>query len=137
MNKTIVINFIDKIWNKTDISEIRDYLTDDYIDHSLPIALPKNWEGTAKWIETTSGSFQHQTVIEDILCEDDKVFMRISMKLKHTGLWRSHLPSEKEITTRGYRLFRIDSGRIAEHWATIDGSEIEVAIIGTGHGCKI
>ncbi|WP_159729907.1 ester cyclase [Sphingobacterium sp. 18053] len=136
-NKNIVTDFVNEIWNEKKITNIQRYLTDEFVDHSLPTGMPKNWEGTQKWIMATSVSFQHLTVIEDIISEGDKVFMRISMKLRHTGLWRNYQPTGTEVTTEGYRLFRISNGQITEHWATIDGSKIETAILGSEHRCKV
>lgn len=39
--------------------------------------------GMKKWIMSNSASFQHQTIIEDQVCEGDKIILKITMRMKH------------------------------------------------------
>lgn len=136
-NKDLILDYIETIWNQQDISLITDYVTDDFIDHSLPTGIPANGYGTKMWITATGRSFRHHTVVDDILLDTDKVCIRIHMNLQHVGDWRGYTPTNAHITTIGYRLFTIRNGRIAEQWALIDGNVIEQAIIGYTHTCRV
>lgn len=42
-----------------------------------------------------------------------------------------------DISTVGYRYFRVADNKIIEHWALIDGNSIENQLKGSAHGCKI
>src|SRR3954471_11507686 len=124
-NKSTVTNFIEEIWNKNQFEKIDYYLSSSFIDHSLPPALPANKDGMKLWILGTGKSFNHKTIIDDIVCEDNKVMLKMRMQLKHIGSWRGIEPTHFEISTVGYRYYKLADGKIVEHWALLDGNSIE------------
>lgn len=135
--KTIVIDFIEKIWNQKDFDTLSKFLATDYYDHSLPNGMPQNTKGLSLWIQMTSSAFEHHTSIQEILCEGNSVFIRIKMKLKHVGPWRGHAPTGVTIETSGYRLFRLKEEKIVEQWALLDADSITEAITGASHRCTL
>jgi predicted SnoaL-like aldol condensation-catalyzing enzyme len=134
-NKNIVTSFIEEVWNGNHFEKMDSFLSVDYVDHSLPAGLPANKEGTKRWIIQTGRSFEHTTIIDDLVCEGNKVIVKIRMVLKHTGTWRHIEPTGLEISTSGYRHYRLASGKICEHWALIDGDSIENQLKTARHGC--
>jgi predicted SnoaL-like aldol condensation-catalyzing enzyme len=136
-NKTIVTNFIEEIWNQNQFEKIDNYVSSNFKDHSLLPGLPANKDGTKLWIAGTGKSFEHKTLIDDVICEGDKVVLRIKIRMKHIGVWRDIEPTHTEIETVGYRLFKLDNKKIVEHWALIDGTSIENKLRETVRGCKI
>ena len=136
-NKTIVTNFIEEVWNQNHFEKIGDYISADFIDHSLPPALPADKDGMKLWIIGTGRSFEHKTIIDDIVCENDKVMLKMRMQLKHIGVWRDIEPSQLEITTVGYRYYKLKDEKIVEHWALLDGNSIENQLKEAINGCKI
>lgn len=136
-NKSIVREFIDVIWNKNRLTDIENYLSADYVDHSLLPTLSPNKEGTLFWITATGKSFEHETMIGDMVCEDDKVMLKITMKLKHIGVWRDIKPTHLEFSINGFRFYRMEEGKIKEHWALIDGNAIENRLKNTNNSCKV
>lgn len=136
-NKSIVFNFIEEIWNQQQFEKIDSYIAPNFIDHSLPPTLPANKQGMKGWIIGTGKSFEHKTIIDDIVCEDNKVMIKITMQLKHIGVWRDIEPTFLEISTVGYRYYKIEGGKIMEHWSLLDGNSIENQLKVCQHGCKI
>lgn len=136
-NKIIVTEFIEAAWNNSQLDKMDEYLSADFKDHSLPPNLPADTHGTKLWIAGTGKSFEHKTHIEEIICEDDKVMLKIRMQLKHIGIWRGIEPTYFEIATIGYRYFKLADDKIVEHWALIDGNAIENQLRETSAGCKI
>ncbi len=136
-NQEIVLEYIRRIWNEQHYDALHNYLASEYRDHSLISSLPPDIKGVKKWIEATSASFKHRTRVEDLLCDGDKVFIRIRMELKHVGVWRDIAATGMELETDGYRLFRLHNGKIAEHWALIDGQVIENTLRAVDHSCTI
>jgi predicted SnoaL-like aldol condensation-catalyzing enzyme len=136
-NKLIVANFIKEIWNNRHFEKIDDYLSADFIDHSLPPTLPPSKEGTKLWILETGKSFAHETIIDEIVCEGNKVILKIRMQLKHIGIWRDIQPTYLEILTIAYRYFKLLDRKIIEHWALLDGNSIENQLKDATTGCKI
>lgn len=136
-NSSIVQQFITEIWNQQAFEKTSQFLHEEFKDHSLPPVLPTNVEGTKAWIINTGQSFQHFTRIEDQVCEGDKCMIKITMQLKHIGTWRDLEATGLEFEAAGYRYFRLKDGKIAEHWALIDGQAIENQILNAAHGCKL
>jgi len=136
-NSFSVDNFIEQIWNKRSFELLEQFLHPEFKDHSLSPILSPDKEGLKKWINATSRSFEHETVIEDQVKEGDQIMVRIKMKLKHIGVWRGFEPTGIELYTIGYRHFKIKNDRIIEHWALIDGETIAKQLKEASNGCKI
>ncbi len=136
-NSALVREFITKIWNNQNFDMLPDFLHPDFIDHSLPDGFPANAEGTRRWIINTSTSFEHETIVEEQVTEGNKSIVRVRLTLKHIGRWRDIEPTGIDLSTVGYRYFRLHDGKIIEHRALIDGQHIENRLTGASHGCKI
>ena len=136
-DKLIVTSFIEEIWNQNQFDKIDNYISTDFIDHSLPPTLPADKDGMKLWIIGTGKSFEHKTIIDEIVCEDDKVMLKIRMQLKHIGVWRDIEPTLSKISTVGYRYYKLKDGKIVGHWALLDGNSIENQIKEAKHGCKM
>jgi predicted SnoaL-like aldol condensation-catalyzing enzyme len=127
-NKQVVTDFVDNIWNNRQYHHLCTFLHPNYEDHSLPPTLPAGPDGLKLWIEGLGKAFAHTTRIDDIVAENDKVAIRITMLLKHTGNWRGIEATQKEFGTTGFRMFRLADGKIIEHWGLLDPTTIENAI---------
>lgn len=136
-NKNLITAFIESIWNRSELDQIGHYLHPDFTDHSLPATLPKNSEGLKIWIRNTGLSFEHRTIIDEMVCEDDKVIIKIRMLLKHVGSWREIEPTGKDVVAVGYRFMKIRDQKIVEHWGLVDGNAIEEQLKVHSNGCKI
>ena len=118
-------------------TKIDTYIHTDFIDHSLPPLLPTTKEGLIRWITITGESFNHKTILEEIVGESNKVIIKIKMYLTHIGKWRDIEPTGAEVYAIGYRCFKLTDNKIIEHWALIDGNAIENQLKEASHGCKI
>jgi hypothetical protein len=136
-NSILVQKFIEQIWNNKAFEMLEGFLHPAFKDHSLSPVLSPDKEGLKKWIITTGISFEHHTTIESQVTEGDQSIVKITMQLKHIGVWRGIDPTGIEVHTVGYRHFKIKNERIIEHWALIDGQAIENQLKEASHGCKI
>lgn len=136
-NSILVADFINQIWNNRAFEKLDSFLHTDFKDYGLPPTLSPDKEGTKKWIIGTGVSFEHHTIIEDQVTEGDKSIVKIRMNLKHISVWRGIDPTGIEIHSIGYRYFKLQDGKIIEHWALIDGQGIEIQLKSTIHGCKV
>lgn len=133
--KDFIGQYIDIIWNQGDTSRLNEFLHPNFTDHSIPASLPPNAEGLKHWVDQTHVSFVPETIIEDQVAEDNKSMIKITMRMKHIGTWRGIDPTGLTVTTKGYRCFRLQDNRIIEHWALIDGTALEQALVGKEHTC--
>ena len=74
MTAQIVLGFLENIWNKGAIEEAGTFLHPDFIDHSLPAGLPPDAEGLKQWVSLTSASFEHHTIIDDMVTAGYRLF---------------------------------------------------------------
>jgi predicted SnoaL-like aldol condensation-catalyzing enzyme len=137
LNKALIINYIENVWNKNKFDLLDEFISPDFIDYSLPSALPPNKDGLKMWITGTGRSFEHTTIIEEMVAEKDKVIIKIKMSMKHIGIWRDIEATGMTISTNGYRNFTLKNGKIKAHWALIDGTAIENQLKDAIHGCKV
>lgn len=135
--KQLILDFINTVWNGRETDSLMDFVTENYVDHSLPPGFPEDATGTQAWIAATSKSFQHRTIIEHVISEGSTVCIRVTMKLQHIGEWRGYAATGVAVTVPGYRFFELINDRIAQQWALIDGNRIEEAIAGDAHGCRL
>ena len=63
----------------------------------------------------------YQTVIEDLVAEEDKVAARIKMTGTHTGDFMGIPATGTRVEFSGMYIVRIKEGRITEHWGEEDG----------------
>ncbi len=136
-NRTTVADFIEEVWNKNRLDVLDTYLAPDFVDHSLPAALPANQEGLKQWITDTSRAFEHKTVLEEQVTEGDTCIVKFRLAVRHVGSWRGIEPAGTEASVVGYRCFKLNNGKIREHWALLDGNSLENQLLNSAHGCKI
>jgi predicted ester cyclase len=58
--------------------------------------------------------------VEDLIGEEDKVVARLTATGTHTGKLGPIEPTGRKATWSGIRIFRMEAGKIAEHWAIWD-----------------
>jgi predicted SnoaL-like aldol condensation-catalyzing enzyme len=136
--RQLIANFIEDIWNQQQLNKIERYLHPDYMDHSLPAPLTPDRAGLSKWIQATNQSFSHRTLIEDQVTEGNKSIIKIKMMMTHIGTWRGIEPTGAQVSTVGYRFYRLMDNKIVEHWAEINGNMLESQLMHQGGvGCGI
>ncbi|HMM16111.1 MAG TPA: ester cyclase [Petrimonas sp.] len=109
-NKQIVREFYDLAINKKDYASIADkYIGDLYIQHN-PL-VEDGPEGFKKFIEFLKTDYPDaHSEIKRIFADGDFVIL--------------HVHSFRQSNTRGraiIEIFRVDNGKVVEHWDTIQG----------------
>jgi hypothetical protein len=133
----LVAGFIEDFWNGRQFHKAGDYFHADYRDHSVPPGFPAGPAGTIQWIEKLGASFIHRTQIEEVITEAGTVVLRVRLHLKHTGPWRGIQPTGAEVSTTGFRVFRVEAGKITQHLALIDGESLEKQLKGLTKACVL
>ncbi|RBL93073.1 ester cyclase [Chitinophaga flava] len=135
--KELITRYITEVWDEGNTNNLSMYLHPNFKDFSLPEELSPDANGLKEWVDLTHQSLQPQTIIEEHLAEPDRCIIRISMHLKHVGLWRGIPATGITATTHGYRSFLLKDGLILEHRALIDGNTLERQLSSTTiTGCK-
>ena len=120
-NKAIVRRY-QEIYNSNHLDDLLEVVSEDLLTPRIMPGIPSGIEGakTAHQIMLT-GFPDYQTLIEDLIAEDDKVVARIRMTGTHTGNFMGIPPTGKQIEFTGIYIARIANGKIVEHWGEEDG----------------
>jgi steroid delta-isomerase-like uncharacterized protein len=137
-NATIVRNFMEAFWNKREKESVKQFLTEDYLDHAYE---QQNVNGLQLMaVELGSAFPDHQHTIDDIVVEGSKVMARMTLRGTHKGSFRGTAATGQSIDVTVYRTFRMDEEKIAEHWALVDTAKLLRTLsapLTTDNGCKI
>ena len=122
-NIPIMRRWFQEVWNEGRIQTVHDLIA--------PNAVVKGQRGAdaeirgpeefVKFVNEIRGSFSEMKLtIEDILGADDKVVVRWSASMTHTGQALGFPPSGKSIRIGGISIARILNGKIVEGWDNWD-----------------
>ena len=118
-NKTIVRNYIERVWNQHDYSAIDENIKMDYIQHSPNV--PPDRDGVKAFFRMVNSAFSEvQFTVEDMIAEGDKVVWRWTLRGQHTGTFQGLPPTGKDFTFSGISILRLEDGKSAELWAEQD-----------------
>lgn len=91
---------------------------------------PAGQEGLKRVFKSLLTAFpDRKYVIEDVIAEEDKVVCRLTVSGTHQGtpeipieggLLTTMPPTGKTYTVQQIHIFRVENGKIAEHWAARD-----------------
>ena len=120
-NKSIVRRY-QEAYNSNNLGILDEIMSADFASHSLMPGLPPGLAGGNMAHQVTVAAMPDYHVnIEDLIAEGDRVVMRFTLIGTHTGSEFLSLPaSGRHVSVGGTSIFRLDSGKIVEHWATED-----------------
>ena len=100
-NKEIVAEFYEKFFNQWDMSELDDYMWDDYKQHSAEAEDGK--EGFIKFFKGFLSMKPHAEIVK-MIAEDDLVCVFFKCTF------------ESGVVAKVFDLYRLKDGKLAEHW---------------------
>jgi predicted ester cyclase len=127
-NKAIIRRWFEAE-NKKDLASLDEFIATDFYDHAHQL---KGLEEYKKFITTLRQGYpDFHEIIEDIIAEGDKVWVRFTFTGTHTGECQEYLPSigkitllptGKKFTISLVDVFRIFDGKVADWiWEIYDG----------------
>lgn len=119
-NKSIVKQYWEGKWKARDIDILDELLTRNVVHHG---SNEINGVEEYKQVYSMYRSALHDSniIIEELIAEGDKVMTRCVMTCIHKGQLGDIPPTDKELNLRGYTVFRLEDGKIAEEWEILDG----------------
>jgi steroid delta-isomerase-like uncharacterized protein len=120
-NKDIVLHY-QEIYNANELDRLTEVLSEDLLTPTMMPGIPHGLEGAKSAHQIMLAGFRdYQTIIEDLIAEEDKVAARITMTGTHTGEFMGIPPTGKRIIFTGMYMVRIANGKIIEHRGEEDG----------------
>ncbi len=119
-NRLTVLRCYD-VTNRGDMAALEGLVSEGYVEHDPMRGQPQGREGM-RWAHAgLVGAFpDFRFRIEDILAEDDLVFVRGFMEGTHEGPLATIEPTGRKVKVSGSRMFRLYQDRVCEGWADID-----------------
>lgn len=120
-NKQIVRRY-QEIYNSNHLDALSEVLAEELLTPKILPGLPHGIEGAKAAHQIMLTGFpDYQTVVDDLVAEDDRVAVRITMSGTHTGTFMGIPATGKHVEFTGMYIARIANGKIAEHWGEEDG----------------
>lgn len=119
-----------KALETADAAEFDAVMAEDYIQHNH---LGNGREPVKKMAAALLKAFPDLAVtIEDMIAEGDRVVARITMVGTHQGRFQGVEPTGRRIEFRAIDIWRVEDGRLKEHWDMADrfGFMRQLSLIG-------
>jgi steroid delta-isomerase-like uncharacterized protein len=110
-----------------------DLLSADFVEHEHVPGIPPTGAGIAeKYTLLRTGFPDLRFTIEDLFHVGDRVAVRTTVAGTHTGEFRGLAPTGRRFDVTAVGIFRIQDGRIVEHWGVFDQVAMLADLQGTG-----
>lgn len=118
-NKAVARRFFD-LFHEGGEGLVDEIFTEDFVHHSVPWASP-GIDGMKELMEIVATGFSDfQGIVEDVVAEGNRVVMRLCERGVHTGDFLGLPATGRSFQYSSIHIFRIENGRIAEHWNELD-----------------
>lgn len=115
--------------NAHDTSTFGDIHTENYIQHS-----GRSPNGLAAQIENFRAIFARmpdvQARVEDRIIQGDKIVARMAFSATHTQPLQGIAPTGRRFTLRTIDIWRVENGKLAEHWDIVDTAGLQKQLRG-------
>ena len=132
-NTQVVRRLLEELFEKGNLDATDELVHAEFVNHEAPPDNPQGREGlreTVGWLRGLWGPMRFD--VEDEICEGDKVVARVTMHGRHVGEFLGRPPSGKEFATKQIHIYRIEDGKVIEHWSVRDdlGQALQLGLIG-------
>ena len=118
-NKSIILRLFDEVM-KGNLAIADELITEDYAQHSV-FDIPNGRERFKQFFMAFAAAVPDaQFVVEDVIAEGDKVVTRLTVSGTQTGELQGIPPTGKKFSMKGIDIFRVEDGKIVEHWDAVD-----------------
>jgi predicted ester cyclase len=119
-NKAIVRRFIEEVFVGGSRAALDELLADGFVGHTWGTGDSGRAELEGAMVRVAAGLSGTTMTIEDMIAEGDRVAVRLTAHAVQTGPFMRLPPSGRDYTIGEIHWFRIDGGRIVEHWHQAD-----------------
>jgi predicted ester cyclase len=131
-NKQTTRRVLDELFEKGNLETADELIHPQFVNHEAPPGSPQGPEGlreTISWLRDLWGPMHFE--VEDEICEGDKVVARVMMHGRHVGEFLGREPTGKEFATKQIHIWRLEDGRVIEHWSVRDdlGQALQLGLL--------
>src|SRR5205814_1904127 len=118
--RALVQSFYVEVLGEGSVDRLDQMVVQDYNEHDPLPGQGEGLTGLKTRVRMLRDAFGPKFTIEDIIAEGDKVVVRWTSSGTHKGVFMGMPPNGKSYTIAGIDIYRIEGGRLAEHWHVID-----------------
>jgi len=119
-NKAIAQRFIQEVFVRQDERAADELTAPDFVPHSWPGVEPGVESLKQAQRRVSAGLEDARMTVEDVIAEGDKVVVRLTSHGRHAGEFMGMPASGKAYDISEIHIFRIENGKVAEHWRDAD-----------------
>jgi predicted ester cyclase len=119
-SKQLAQKWFEEVWNKRRREAIAEMLLPDSVVHEGAETV-RGPEGFYAFFDRMQASFSDiHITIDDAVAEGDKVCVRWSCSMRHTGPGLGMAPTGKHVQTTGISILRTENDKMLEGWQNWD-----------------
>jgi predicted ester cyclase len=131
-NKELTRGVLAAMFERGNLDAADELIHPEFVNHEAPAGNPQGPEGleeTIAWLRGLWGPMRFE--VEDGICEGDKVVARVVMHGRHVGEFLGKAPTGKEFATKQIHVWRIEDGKVIEHWSVRDdlGQALQLGLL--------
>jgi steroid delta-isomerase-like uncharacterized protein len=118
-NKALLGNFANDVFVKKDLTRLHQYMREDYMQHNPLVGqgLSGFQQFFADWLKAVP-DWNYR--LEKLVAEGDTVWAYGTYSGTQRGVWLGIPSTDKFYSIHAVDIFRIENGKLAEHWDVID-----------------
>jgi steroid delta-isomerase-like uncharacterized protein len=122
----LIRRLTDEVFMAGDLSRWDEFFDDSFVDRDPMPGMADDKKGQRDVAEMVITTFDNRRMSLHELAETDdgRVVESWRMEGKHVGEALGIPPSNQDISVRGMELWRVENGKIVEHWGVVDISDV-------------
>jgi predicted ester cyclase len=120
LNKDLARRIYEEVINKRDLDLLDELVSPGYIEHDPLPGQGEGIEGIRDRYRMLIEGLDPYFTIEDLIAEGDRVVVRWTNSGTNVGEFLGAPATNRSFTTAGIDIYRIEDGKLAEHWHVVD-----------------
>lgn len=126
-NKLLIRSYIEEMWNKHQPAAADRSVATDFIEHNP--RLPQGLAGKKQFVTKVLAAFSnYHGELQDLVAEGDRVAARVQWTGTNDGPYEGRPATGNKLVFSTSDFFRIENGKIAEHWDVVETLARAVAL---------
>lgn len=120
-NIALVRHFVEEAQTRHNLAAVDEYMSLDFVDHSVPPGLPADREGVKMQFSMFFKALPDlHAIIHDQVADENKVVTRKTLRGTHQGELLGIPPSGKSVDIEVIDILAVKDGKITDHWNLVD-----------------
>ncbi len=119
-NRRTITRLYEEVVNQGKLEVLDEIAQPDHVEHNPFPGQAEGAEGLKQRVSMVRGAFNPHFTIEHMLADGDKVAIMWTNRGTHLTEWFGIPATGKSFAINGIDIFRLQDGRLAEHWDVVD-----------------